>query len=465
MQISNLPKLLPVPFANSGSKQDIPVASQIGVSGGRASYTDGFPPLTRTPIAAGGIPPFGTDFNGVLNDITSAIRWAQAGGGYGYDPAFSSVVSGYPIGARLANSTGDGYWINTVDGNTNNPESASATPLTGWVPVESYGVTSVTGLGGSSVTLTTLQAAKNRIVLTGSLTGNINLIVPAWKKYWKVVNNCTGNYSITIKTSAGSGVSIPSGYVMDVYGDGVNIINDYPSGSLVNIQRFTSSVTYTPSPGTKFVVIEAVGGGGGGGAAQGRTTAANQTAAAAAGGGGGAYAKVRLDMNGVSSLSVTIGAGGSGGAASSTVGNAGDPGGETSVSNGATKLITCPGGSGGNGAIQLPFNSLQQQTNRGSEIASSNTPAEALIVMPGSQGESGWTSGSGSARGGAGGSAPFGMGGSAITSQSQGTDFLPGVGRGGGGGGGISPYISGAQTPSGIGGLGSGGCVIFWEYA
>ncbi|WP_334117785.1 hypothetical protein, partial [Atlantibacter hermannii] len=229
MQISNLPKLLPVPFANSGSKQDIPVASQIGVSGGRASYTDGFPPLTRTPLAAGGIPPFGTDFNGVLNDITSAIRWAQAGGGYGYDSTFSSSVSGYPVGARLANSTGDGYWLNTVDGNTNNPETSAATPLTGWVPADSYGVTSVTGLGSSSVTLSTLQASRDRIVLTGTLTANINVIVPAWRKSWTVVNNCTGPFSVTFKTVSGTGVVIPASSQASIVGDGANIV----TGSLL----------------------------------------------------------------------------------------------------------------------------------------------------------------------------------------------------------------------------------------
>ncbi|WP_165430925.1 gp53-like domain-containing protein [Atlantibacter hermannii] len=242
MQISNLPKLLPVPFASNGSKQDIPVASQIGVSGGRASYTDGFPPLTRTPIAAGGIPPFGTDFNGVLNDITSAIRWAQAGGGYGYDSTFSSGVSGYPIGARLANSTGDGYWLNTVDGNTNNPEASAPTPLTGWVPVESYGVTTITGLGGSSVTLSTLQASKDRIILTGNLTSNINLTLPAWIKSWTVINNCSGAFSVTVKTQNGTGVVIPAGSSSVIQGDGTNITATLGTAAFKNIGNSANQI-------------------------------------------------------------------------------------------------------------------------------------------------------------------------------------------------------------------------------
>ena len=242
MQISNLPKLLPVPFANSGSKQDIPVVSQIGVEGGRASYTDGFPPLTRTPIAAGGIPPFGTDFNGVLNDITSAIRWAQAGGGYRYDSTFSASVGGYPLGAVVNNSTGDGCWLNTLDGNNTNPETTSPAPLTGWVPVSSYGSVTISGLGSSSLTLTTLQASKDRIVLTGTLTSNINLTLPAWIKSWTVINNCTGSFSVTVKTQNGTGVVIPAGTSSVIQGDGTNITATLGTAAFRSVGNNTNQI-------------------------------------------------------------------------------------------------------------------------------------------------------------------------------------------------------------------------------
>lgn len=133
MLSSQKPKLIPVAFATSGAKQDIPVASQVGVTPGRASYTDGFPPLTRTPLSAGGIPPYGTDFNGVLNEISAAIRWANAGMGYTYDAAFSTSVGGYPKGAQLTKSTNDGIWLNTVESNTANPDSGG----TGWLDMTS----------------------------------------------------------------------------------------------------------------------------------------------------------------------------------------------------------------------------------------------------------------------------------------------------------------------------------------
>lgn len=129
MQASNAPIKSAVPFAESGTKNTIPVASQIGVKPGVASFTDGFPPLTMTPLAAGGVPPHGADFNGILNFLSNAVRWAQAGGGYPYEAAFSTAVGGYPQGARVKQSVGDGYWLNLVDHNTSNPDAGGA----GWV--------------------------------------------------------------------------------------------------------------------------------------------------------------------------------------------------------------------------------------------------------------------------------------------------------------------------------------------
>lgn len=222
MQTNSIPKKLPVPFADSGSKQEIPTQSQIGVTGGRASYTDGFPPLTRTPLSAGGIPPFGTDFNGVLNDITNSIRWQNTGSNYPFDADFVASIAGYPKGAVIPSSIYDGYWLNTTEANSVNPEATNGS-LTGWVPLDVYGVTTVAGLAASSVTMTNLQAAKDTIKLTGSLTSNINLVVPAWVKSWTVINNCTGSFSVTVKTPAGTGVAIPAGKRAAVSGDGINI--------------------------------------------------------------------------------------------------------------------------------------------------------------------------------------------------------------------------------------------------
>ncbi|RYM55667.1 hypothetical protein [Serratia proteamaculans] len=131
MQSSSSPKKLPIPFADSGDKQVIPNVSQIGIENGRASYPDGFPPLTRTPISAGGVPPYGTDMNGILYDITNSEKWAAAGGSYKYDSAFSSDIGGYPKGAVLIKSSLNGFWQSTSENNTTNPDTGGA----GWIDI------------------------------------------------------------------------------------------------------------------------------------------------------------------------------------------------------------------------------------------------------------------------------------------------------------------------------------------
>lgn len=129
MQASHSPKKSAVPFANSGTKNTIPVESKIGVTPGLASFTDGFPPLTMTPLAAGGVPPYGADFNGILNFLSSAVRWSQAGGRYRYDAEFAAAVGGYPKGAMLAAVSGYGNWQSLVDNNMADPDGGGG----GWV--------------------------------------------------------------------------------------------------------------------------------------------------------------------------------------------------------------------------------------------------------------------------------------------------------------------------------------------
>lgn len=220
MQLSNAPSKIRLPFANSGTKNTVPVASQIGITAGAASYTDGFPPLTFTPVASGGVPPFGADFNGVFNAATAIERWYSAGAGFVYDSAFAgdSNVGGYPKGARVLRSDGLGYWLNIADNNTTNPESGGSN----WVPDYAYGVAAIT-MTGSNVTLTALQYGQPIINITGTLTANVQLLFPdGIAGQWAVINNTSGSFSITAKTVSGAGFSIFSG-ITSIVGDGVNL--------------------------------------------------------------------------------------------------------------------------------------------------------------------------------------------------------------------------------------------------
>lgn len=142
MQSSSQPEKISLPFATSGQKQPIPVASQIGIEDGRASYSDGFPPLTRTPLAAGGVPPFGTDMNGILNAITLIQQWQSAGGFFTFDAAFAASIGGYAKGAMLLKADGSGYWRSNVENNAANPDTGGA----GWAAIVQSTSASVEGL-------------------------------------------------------------------------------------------------------------------------------------------------------------------------------------------------------------------------------------------------------------------------------------------------------------------------------
>lgn len=448
MQNSSQPKLIPTPFADNGSRQNIPNDSQIGIIAGRASYNDGFPPLTRTPLAAGGVPPFGTDFNGILNDITAALRWSQSGAGYPFNVAFNTAISGYPKGAKIPNTTLDGYWLNTVDGNTANPEVTGAA-ITGWVPAENYGATTISGLSGSSITLGTLQASKEKIYLEGALTSNINVILPAWLKTWKIINNCTGNFSVTVKTPSGAGVTIPSGQSASVYGDGVKIISDAITSRII---KFAGSGSFTVPAGVNTIFVSGCAGGGGGGA--GATNSGGQSSLVGGGGGGGGGAgqsviKQAYSVNPGDVIPITIGAGGIGGpGASAGSGNNGNPGGNTQIGS----LITLTGGGAGGAGLSVNANSPGGGGAGGS--AGTGYP----------RGGDG-TDGNYAGTGGSGASSPFGGGGGG-SRASQSTGFggyaAGGYGSGGGGSGGGYGQAS-TNVPTAKGGDGSAGfALIEW---
>jgi hypothetical protein len=77
--------------------------------------------------------------------------------------------------------------------------------------------------GNSNVTLTGSEASNSILKFIGALTGNINIIVPNVTAIWYVDNSTSGPYSLTVKTSAGTGISITVGNRVILYGDGVNI--------------------------------------------------------------------------------------------------------------------------------------------------------------------------------------------------------------------------------------------------
>ncbi|ELY4860526.1 tail fiber protein [Cronobacter sakazakii] len=262
MNSSDIPSRITKAFGVNGLKNAIPVdSSAVTDNSGVATFDKGFPPITMQPLSAGGIPPSGKDMNGVLYSATLQQQWQNAGMTYPFSQDFSDAISGYPKGAIVPSSVYTGQWLNLSESNGTSPESPTGAN-TGWVPINNYGVTQITMTSGS-VVMSSLQAAKDRIIITGTLTSNVNLIFPAWIKSWVVHNNCTGNFSITCRTASGSGVIVIPGLVSRLFCDGVNIsdetynpnndmvgmvagfaMNSAPEGWLIANGSAVSRVTY-----------------------------------------------------------------------------------------------------------------------------------------------------------------------------------------------------------------------------
>lgn len=78
--------------------------------------------------------------------------------------------------------------------------------------------------GSADVTLTTAEARNAWHEYNGALTGNINVIVPTKNKLYHVFNNTSGAFTLTVKTSAGTGIAVTQGEKEILVCDGTNVI-------------------------------------------------------------------------------------------------------------------------------------------------------------------------------------------------------------------------------------------------
>ena len=218
MKITDAPLLITTPFAQNGTRNDIPVTSE-GIDTGRASFTTGFPDETMKPITAGGTPPKGADFNGILYALTNAVRFYGAGGHYQFNGSFAAAIGGYPMGATVQASDNMGHWLNVVEANSTGPESGLST---GWLPLADHNGTATVNVGGNT-TLTPLQAAKANIRFTGSPAGNSTITFPAWTKRYSIINDCAGDQSLICTTGNGESISIKNGAKYEIGCDGKNL--------------------------------------------------------------------------------------------------------------------------------------------------------------------------------------------------------------------------------------------------
>lgn len=183
-----------------GKTAPFPVPSQQATLNGAASLNDGFVPLNMTQLTAGGVPPFGVDFNGILYLLSTHIASLNAGQDYTWSSTLSAAMGGYAIGAMVQQvADPNAYWVNTVAGNTANPDTASPLGSVGWWSTKPLDLA------------VTLSGSQNNYALPGASDYILDVTASAAVSFTGIVAQRDGQ-RVTIRKvdSSGNAVSLAS---------------------------------------------------------------------------------------------------------------------------------------------------------------------------------------------------------------------------------------------------------------
>jgi hypothetical protein len=121
--------------------------------------------------------------------------------------------------------------------------------LTSLVDASIAGTASIT-MTDANYTLSTADGATDEarrmfVSLTGSLTAQRDVICPAASKLYFVHNGT--NQAIVFKTSAGTGITVPSGGRVSLYCDGTNVVNAIDVVTPAGTQTLTNKTLTSPT--------------------------------------------------------------------------------------------------------------------------------------------------------------------------------------------------------------------------
>lgn len=449
MKYADLPELIPGRWAATATSPYVNPIPFGPSDPGRASFTEGFPPLNFTAVSNGGIPPYGADMNGILQQVTADVQWLQAGGPVVYNSVFSALIGGYPRGAVVQSATAVGrFWQSTVDDNVTDPDAGGA----GWV----------TWPNGTFYAVDTGSANAGSIALdlpvddTDKLLGTFIVVE-------KTAAANTGGYTLQVNGTSGSlgvfNVLNPNGngvlpnqlqasshFVVTWVGTNFKLVAASPSLSASAAGDTSDAMVGVLPPGNAPVQILAVyptpglfsfnvpeeryslygicTGGGGGGAGE-------NTGGPFSGGGGGAGGTSMgwFATTPGASIAVTVGTGGTGGISGSTGSSQGLNGGSSSIGafmsatggNAGESGADAAGGQGGLGTVGGSGIQLYGGYGTDGDIGGTG-------LFAGNGGASYWGGGIRAARGGPVSTpAAAGSGGGGGYFSGDGSDGMPGI--------------------------------------
>lgn len=125
----NNPKLIVVPFAADGQKDEIPVTRETSMPTQKATWDLGFPPATMLPESAGGLPPRGRDFNGIFNQISEMLVHFAKGGRIKFSESYAEEIGGYQKGAILQSDDETKDYQSLIDENKVNFNTATSAQI------------------------------------------------------------------------------------------------------------------------------------------------------------------------------------------------------------------------------------------------------------------------------------------------------------------------------------------------
>ena len=136
------------------------------------------------------------------------------------DPAGAQTING---GSTLSFQPGDSAIV-ASDG------TAFYTIGFGQSAVFAFDYVSIDVAGTGNYTLAGSELNRVAYNFTGVLTGNRNIIVPGTVQQYWVSNQTTGAYTLTVKTAAGTGVSVAAGSRGIFYCDGTDVVDADTAG-------------------------------------------------------------------------------------------------------------------------------------------------------------------------------------------------------------------------------------------